>query len=109
MPGQKLDWQKQVLASQGYFELGMFDDAANALEEIEPDDKTRKEVLGARVELYMAAKKWDMAVAVASHMVKVEPEEAGWWLSLADAVRRAASIKRRRSCSGRARCITIEP
>ena len=31
-------------------ELGMFDDAANALEQIESEDKTRNEVLYARVE-----------------------------------------------------------
>ena len=35
----------------------MLDDAALALEEIEPNDKTRTEVLGARVNLYMAARK----------------------------------------------------
>ena len=51
----------------------MFDDAALVLEEINPEDKTRNEVLGARVDIYMAAKKWDMAAAVASHLVKVEP------------------------------------
>ena len=61
----------------------MFEDAAMVLEEIEPQDKTRNEVLGARVNLYMAAKKWDIAAAVASHLVKVEPEKAGWWISLA--------------------------
>jgi hypothetical protein len=32
------------------------------------------EVLEARVNLYMAAKKSDMAVAVASHLVKVQPD-----------------------------------
>jgi hypothetical protein len=56
----KADWQRQVLASSGYLELGMFDDAAMVLEEIEPEEKTRNEVLGARVNLHMAAKKWDM-------------------------------------------------
>ncbi len=71
----------------------MFDDAADALEEIEPEDKTRKEVLGARIELYMAAKKWDMAAAVASHLANVEPEEAGWWISLAYSTRRCHSIE----------------
>ncbi len=35
----------------------MFDDAAMVLEEIAPEDKTRNEVLGARVGIYMAAKK----------------------------------------------------
>ena len=54
----KTDWQRLVLASSGYLELGMLDDAL-ALEEIEPEDKTRTEVLGARVVLYIAAKKWE--------------------------------------------------
>jgi hypothetical protein len=76
----KSDWQRHVLASSGYLELGMFDDAAMVLEEIAPEDKNRNEVLGARVNLYMAAKKWDMAAAVASHLVKVYPQTAGWWL-----------------------------
>jgi hypothetical protein len=61
----KTDWQRHVLASSGYLELGMFDAAALVLEEIAPEDKTRNEVLGARVNLYMAAKKWDMVAAVA--------------------------------------------
>ena len=56
----RTDWQRHVLASSGYLELGMFDDAAMVLEEIAPEDKTRNEVLGARVNLYMATKKWDM-------------------------------------------------
>ena len=41
----KTDWQRHVLASSGYLELGMFDDAAMVLEEIAPEDKTRSEVL----------------------------------------------------------------
>ena len=72
----KADWQTHVLASSGYLELGMFDAAALVLEEIAPEDKTRNEVLGARVNLYMAAKKWDMVAAVASHLVKVDPKTA---------------------------------
>jgi lipopolysaccharide biosynthesis regulator YciM len=63
--------------------MGMFHDAAIALEEKAPEDKTRSEVLGARVDIYLAAKKWDMAAAVASHLVKVDPQTAGWWISLA--------------------------
>jgi hypothetical protein len=45
---------------------------------IAPEEKNRNEVLGARVNLYMAAKKWDMAAAIASHLVKVEPENGAW-------------------------------
>jgi hypothetical protein len=38
------DWQIHVLVSSGYLELGMFDDAALILEEINPEDKTRSEI-----------------------------------------------------------------
>ncbi len=56
----------------------MFDEAAQVLEEIAPEEKTHDEVLGARVNLYIAAKKWDMAAAVASHLVKVgSPSKSG--------------------------------
>jgi Flp pilus assembly protein TadD len=41
----------------------------------------------------MAAKKWDMAAAVASHLVKVEPKNSSWWINLAYAKRRCEGIK----------------
>jgi hypothetical protein len=72
----------------------MFDDAALALEEIAPEDKNRTAVLGARVVLYFAAKKWDMAAAVASHLVKVEPENEAWWINLAYSVMRIEGIEK---------------
>ena len=104
----RADWQTHVLASSGYLELGMFDDAAMALEEIAPEDKNRNEVLGARVNLYMAAKKWDMVVAVASHLVKVDPQTPGWWISLASALRRTESIEKAEAILLRAQAIHPE-
>ena len=101
----KSDWQRHVLASSGYLELGMFDDAAMVLEEIAPEDKTRNEVVGARVNLYMAAKKWDMAAAVASHLVKVEPENEAWWINLAYSVRRSEGIEQAEAILLRAQAI----
>src|SRR6476660_8836405 len=35
-----------------------------------------------------------MVAAVASHLVKVDPETVGWWISLAYALRRTESIER---------------
>ena len=72
----------------------MFDAAALVLEEIAPEDKSRTEVLGARVVLYIAAKKWDMAAAVARHLVKVEPETEAWWINLAYSVRRSEGVEK---------------
>jgi hypothetical protein len=34
------------------------------------------------------------AAAVASHLVKVEPENAGWWINLAYSVRRIESVEK---------------
>jgi Flp pilus assembly protein TadD len=72
----------------------MFDSAAHVLEEIAPEDKNRNEVLGARIGLYMAARKWDMAAAIARHLVEVEPENASWWINLAYSVRRSETIEK---------------
>ena len=83
----------------------MLDDAALALEEIEPEDRTRTEVLGARVVLYIAAKKWDMVSAVARHLVKVEPENEAWWINLAYSVRRSEGIEQAEAILLRARAI----
>jgi Flp pilus assembly protein TadD len=83
----------------------MFDAAALVLEEIAPEDKNRKEVLGARVNLYMAAKKWDMVAAIANHLVKIDPQTAGWWISLAYAVRRTESVEKAEAILLRAQAI----
>ena len=104
----KSDWQRHVLASSGYLELGMFDDAAIVLEEIAPEDKTRNEVLGARVDIYIAANKWDMAAAVASHLIKVDPQTAGWWISLAYAVRRIEGVEKAEAILLRAQAHTSQ-
>ena len=101
----KTDWRRHVLASSGYLELGMFDDAAMVLEEIAPEDKTRTEVLGARIALYITAKKWDMAVAVVSHLVKIEPENEAWWINLAYSLRRSEDIEQAEAIPLRAQAI----
>lgn len=72
----------------------MFDSAAQVLEEIAPEDKNRNEVLRARVVLYIAAQKWDMAAAIASHLVKVEPENETWWINLAYSVRQIEGVEK---------------
>ena len=41
----------------------------------------------------MAAKKWDMVAAVASHLVKVEPENEAWWINLAYSIRRIEGVE----------------
>ena len=40
----------------------------------------------------MAGKKWELATAVARHLVKVEPKNAAWWINLACATRRCEAV-----------------
>ena len=61
--------------------------------------------VGERVNLYMAAKKWNMAAAVASHLVKVEPENEAWWINLAYSVRRSEGIEQAEAILLRAQAI----
>jgi Flp pilus assembly protein TadD len=42
----------------------------------------------------MAAKKRDMAAAIASHLVKVEPENETWWIKLAYSVRQIEGVEK---------------
>ena len=70
----------------------MFDEAARALEEVDAEDKSRKEVLAARVDICMATQRWSSVVEVARHLVDIEPENAAWWINLAYATRRSEGI-----------------
>ncbi len=86
----------------------MLEDAALALEEIESPDKARNEVRDAQLNLYMAARKWEMAAAVAGEMAKLEPENARWWINLAYSVRRIEGIEKAEAILLRAREIHPE-
>ena len=70
----------------------MLEEAAKTLEGIKAEDETRNEVLGVRLELYMAEKKWDLAAQVARHLVETGPENARAWVNLAYSVRRSESL-----------------
>lgn len=84
---------RQVLAAQGFLELGMIEDAMNALEEIEPEKKTDMRVMAMRAAICHEAGAWDQLEAVASFLVRQQPSNAGWWVEWAYATRRARSIE----------------
>lgn len=79
-------------AATGFLELGMLDDAATELAEIDPKEKLRPEVIDFWVALYCRARKWDAMEAMARKMVALRSEDPGTWIKWAFATRRAASI-----------------
>lgn len=55
------DFQHHVSIASGFLELGLLGDAANELEEIEPDLKCHPDVISVRMGIYDAAEKWETA------------------------------------------------
>jgi Flp pilus assembly protein TadD len=100
---KKMSWQRHVLASRGYLELGMFDDAEQALEQIRGEDKTQREVLHAALVISLAAENWDRAVAIAADLVKAEPKNPTTWILLAYAVGHAGNVEQMESVLFKAR------
>lgn len=83
---------KHLSYAQGFIELGLLEDAANELEKVAFEDRLTAPVLLARLELYMAAKQWDMVEAMAKPLVKIPNVDEGVWIHWAYAVRRLRGV-----------------
>ena len=59
------EFHYHLQAAEGFLELGLPHEAAEALEDIEPDLKNRPEVIAVRVGIYEFLKRWEeMAMLV---------------------------------------------
>ncbi len=66
---------KTLLAAQGYFELGMLDDALEELDTLPPDLQEGTEVLQMRLFIHMREKRWPQALEISRTFCRVQPEE----------------------------------
>lgn len=87
------DIARHLRSAQGYFELGMFVEAANEMERISPEDRVHPAVLAYRYAIYSELEKWTHAEEVARHLAKIFPGDPGWWVSWAYSTRRCRSIQ----------------
>ena len=53
--------------ARGYIDLGMVNEASDELEAIDWDDRLKPEVLAMRVDLYHAAKNWELMAGCEVH------------------------------------------
>ncbi|MEM7600638.1 MAG: hypothetical protein AAF357_04390 [Verrucomicrobiota bacterium] len=60
----------------GYFELGMFDDAWSAIEELPLRRLNDVDVLALRFEVLAATQQWDYLASIARNSARAYPEEA---------------------------------
>ena len=72
-PGAPIE--KILLAAQGYFELGMMDDALTEIDALPAAVQERLDVLQMRLFIHMRAKRWREALKISRVMCRVSPEE----------------------------------
>ncbi len=79
-------------AAQGYFELGMFEEAAGEIEAIQPENRSLPDVAAFLYTIYAAMKKWVEAEVAARHMVELNPGDSSGWIHWAYATRRCRTL-----------------
>ena len=84
--------KRHLSYSQGYLDLGMLDDAHDELEKIEWEDRLKKEVLSARIQVYIKAEYWDLVASIGKTLASQYPNESEWWLYWAYGARRTISL-----------------
>ncbi len=73
--------------ANGYIELGMLKEAAAELDEIEPQERLKDEVLMMRSKLYLESKNWEVMAAVSKQLVEQRPDSPYAWTNWAYALR----------------------
>jgi lipopolysaccharide biosynthesis regulator YciM len=84
--------EKRIAYAMGYLELGLINQASDELESIEGEARLTIQVMLARIELYMAAKDWELLVAVAKGVARADPKQEQAWISWAYGQRRHTSL-----------------
>jgi Tfp pilus assembly protein PilF len=96
--------KRRVEHASGYFALGLLREASDELEAIEGPDRLSPEVMAVRCDLYMAAKNWDLLLAVARELTRSRPADEKGWIHTGIALR-----KMNRVAEARAVLLEAEP
>ena len=84
--------RRQLSYAQGYLELGMKKDAAEALKEIDKVQRKEMAVLILTMAVHVELADWKRAEAAGKVLCEREPEVAGHWIQWAYATRRHVGI-----------------
>jgi tetratricopeptide (TPR) repeat protein len=85
--------QQFFKAACGYAQLGMFLDANEELEKVDPFNRAVPEILALRIEIYRGLKKWELMAEMSKRLAEFQPTNVQWVVSFAYATRRANSIE----------------
>ena len=84
MPLEETD-ERHLTAAQGYFDLGMFIEANDELEQIDADVRHLPEVLEVRLGIYRALEKWELVEVIARKLAQYDPQEPRWRIEWSNA------------------------
>ncbi len=73
-----MNLRSRLSRSNGYRELGMFDESILELEEIEGDECWHPSVVEARYKTYRDAKQWELAITMAKVLANGMPGKFVW-------------------------------
>jgi tetratricopeptide (TPR) repeat protein len=85
---------RRLMAAEGYIELGMYDEAAVELDQIDSFSPIASHVLALRLCIYAGLAKWELMEAVAEDLARHNPDDPQW------AIWRAYAAARRQSIEG---------
>lgn len=85
--------KRQITESVGYLELGMLQEAWDALEEIDAVNRYLPQVFQVRLEIYKRMMNYNGMATIARHLISVFPEDPQYWISLAYAQRRYIDLQ----------------
>jgi predicted Zn-dependent protease len=74
------DFQRSILAAQGYHELGLWREAWRELDGLSDAAQHRPDVLEMRVLILVNERKWREALALSRQLSEVAPNEEGGWV-----------------------------
>ncbi len=83
---------RRIAHARGYLALGLAAEAAAELACIEGPDAERTEVLSLRVAALHGQAQWPAVSELAGRLARLEPDEAGHWITWAYAARRSVSL-----------------
>lgn len=84
--------ERRIQYAQGYIQLGLFNDAAKELDAVSVADCAGPAVIGTRIELNLAAKRWAEVITYARLLLDQSPDEPHGWISMAYAMRRLVDL-----------------
>jgi predicted Zn-dependent protease len=84
---------RRVQYARGFLELGMLAEAAGELDAIHGAARIGAEVMELQVDLHMAARHWELVVAMGQELTVRYPAESKGWISRAFALRELGRIR----------------